>query len=119
METLGCCKLYPEQRRGEAHKLARLLRGGGWNPGAIPGLDRWLSRQNPAYRPVLQKSTAHTSGAFCLNFFLCLLLFDLHKTGHVGNWQAEDDTLSLLSHTHGLIQSIEHIVPDGFLHHHH
>ena len=31
----------------------------------IAGLDRWLSRQNPAYRPVsYQKSTALTSGAF-------------------------------------------------------
>ena len=32
--------------------MARPFRGGGWNPGAILGLDRWLSRQNPAYRPV-------------------------------------------------------------------
>ena len=51
MGTLECCKLYPKQRRGEAYKLARLLRGGGWILRAIAGLDRWLSKQNPAYRP--------------------------------------------------------------------
>ena len=52
------CKLYPEQHRVRDNRLARPSPRGGWNPGAIPGLDRWLSRQNPAYRPGRTKSTA-------------------------------------------------------------
>ena len=61
------CKLYPEQRRGEAYRLTRPLRGGGLILRVIAGLDRWLSRQNPAYRPASQqKSTARKSGAFLL-----------------------------------------------------
>ena len=45
METSGRCKLYPEQHRVWDNGLARPSPRGGWNPGAIPGLDRWLSEQ--------------------------------------------------------------------------
>jgi len=33
--------------------------GGGWNLRAIAGLDRWLSKQNPAYRPVSPQKAPH------------------------------------------------------------
>ena len=59
------CKLYPGATPWRSIWSARPLRGGGLIPQAIAGLDIWLSRQNPAYRPVShQKSTAHRSGAF-------------------------------------------------------
>ena len=48
----------------EKHKVCPTASGGGWNPGAILGLDRWLSRQNPAYRPVSHKKAPLFSGAF-------------------------------------------------------
>ena len=32
-------------------------------PGATPGLDRWLSRQNPAYRPVSRNGAAAIAAA--------------------------------------------------------
>ena len=67
------CKLYPEQHRGGTLWSARPFRGGGWIPRAIAGLDRWLSKQNPAYRPGRTKSTAgdHSCGAF--TFHECIL----------------------------------------------
>ena len=49
----------------EGHRFARPSRGGGLIPRATAGLDRWLSRQNPAYRPALPKSTpSYRWGAF-------------------------------------------------------
>ena len=45
------CKLYPEATPWRDIRSARSSRGGGWNLRAIASLDRWLSRQNPAYRP--------------------------------------------------------------------
>ena len=56
------CKLYPGATPWRNIRFARPFRGGGLILPAMAGLDRWLSRQNPAYRPVLQKSTAK-SGA--------------------------------------------------------
>ena len=47
------CKLYPVQHRVWDNRLARPSPRGGLIPRAIAGLDRWLSRQNPAYRPAL------------------------------------------------------------------
>ena len=43
MGTSGCCKLYPEQHRVWDYRLARPSPRGGWNPGAILGLDRVYS----------------------------------------------------------------------------
>ncbi len=52
METwVLCCKLYPEQHRVRDYRLARPSPRGGWNLSATAGLDRWLLKQNPAYRP--------------------------------------------------------------------
>ena len=58
------CKLYPGATPWRNAWSARPFRGGGLIPCASMGLDRWLSRQNPAYRPVSQKSTTGNSGAF-------------------------------------------------------
>ena len=60
----------------EGHRFARPSRGGGLIPRATAGLDRWLSRQNPAYRPALPKSTpSYRWGAFCV---IHSLLFTIH-----------------------------------------
>ena len=56
----------PEQRRGGTHRFARPFRGGGLIPRVTAGLDRWLLRQNPAYRPVSQKTHHFSSGAFSI-----------------------------------------------------
>ena len=60
----------------EGHRFARPSRGGGLIPRATAGLDRWLSRQNPAYRPALPKSTpSYRWGAF---YVIHSLLFTIH-----------------------------------------
>jgi len=61
------CKLYPGATPWRSNRFARPLRGGGLILRAIAGLDRWLSRQNPAYRPASHyKNRKHRllSGAF-------------------------------------------------------
>ena len=50
------CKLYPGATPWRDIRPARPSRGGGLIPRATVGLDRWLSRQNPAYRPASQKA---------------------------------------------------------------
>ena len=40
-------------------------------PWATAGLDRWLSRQNPAYRPVLQKAPLFRAVLFRFQDFWC------------------------------------------------
>ena len=52
------CKLYPEATPWRNAWSARPFRGGGLILGAILRLDRWLSRQNPAYRPVSRLKNA-------------------------------------------------------------
>ncbi len=46
-----------EQRRGGTHRSARPFRGGGWILRVTAGLDRWLLKQNPAYRPGRKRHT--------------------------------------------------------------
>ena len=53
------CKLYPGATPWRNIRFARPFRGGGLILPAMAGLDRWLSRQNPAYRPVLHKKHRH------------------------------------------------------------
>ena len=70
------CKLYPGATPWRDNRFARPSRGGGLIPRATAGLDRWLSRQNPAYRPALPKSTpSYRWGAFCV---IHSLLFTIH-----------------------------------------
>ena len=54
------CKLYPEATPWRNNRLARPFRGGGWILRVIAGLDRWLSKQNPAYRPDRNKKAPLT-----------------------------------------------------------
>ena len=62
------CKLYPEATPWRNIWFARPFRGGGLILRAIAGLDRWLSRQNPAYRPVSQpKKQKHRSFERCFS----------------------------------------------------
>ncbi len=70
------CKLYPGATPWRNTRSARPFRGGGLTLRAIAGLDRWLSRQNPAYRPVSWvRCIAADPNAFCLgkmHFTLCI-----------------------------------------------
>ena len=63
------CKLYPGATPWRNIRSARPFHGGGLTLRAIVRLDRWLSRQNPAYRPA-SRTTPHRS----LGAGLCYLL---------------------------------------------
>ena len=69
----------------EGHRFARPSRGGGLIPRATAGLDRWLSRQNPAYRPACQKALHHTDGVLFALFTLYCSLFTCHVQNTVAS----------------------------------
>ena len=69
----------------EGHRFARPSRGGGLIPRATAGLDRWLSRQNPAYRPALPKAPHHTDGVLLALFTLYCSLFTCHVQNTVAS----------------------------------
>ena len=85
METwVLCCKLYPEQHRVGDNRLARPSPRGGLTPGAIPGLDRWLSKQNPAYRSVSYKKDHTLQLMQVWSFWVGVVVYalrQLHRDG--------------------------------------